>query len=200
MGEACDYVTGAAHKFGGPKAVGFIKLPESANGYRSFLGGSQEGDSRAGTENYPAIAAMLAGLEAGEMKQDQMIQDQSLIRDNFEKQLVAQLSGIRILGQEASRLWNTSTFIMPKHGNTRWVTGLDRLGFEISTGSACATAKNTPSHVLEAMGIASEEARRVVRISGGWNTSAEAWQLLADAIQVVWNKFESEPASNVIQL
>ena len=200
LGEACDFVTGAAHKFGGPKASGFIKMPETANGYSSFLGGSQEGGSRAGTENYAAIAAMLAALEAHEFKMNQDTQDCSSERDRFEEQLKDQFAGICILGQDASRLWNTSTIIMPKHENTRWVTGMDRQGFEISTGSACATAKRDPSHVLAAMGISTDEAKRVVRVSGGWNTPADAWESLAEAFKMVWDKLESEAGSKVIQL
>ncbi|HTB62493.1 MAG TPA: aminotransferase class V-fold PLP-dependent enzyme, partial [Opitutales bacterium] len=60
---ACDYVTGSAHKFGGLKGAGFLKIPTGANLHVQY-GGEQEHGHRAGTENLPAIRAMLAALQA----------------------------------------------------------------------------------------------------------------------------------------
>ncbi|MEZ5330002.1 MAG: aminotransferase class V-fold PLP-dependent enzyme [Verrucomicrobiales bacterium] len=59
LGE-CDYLTGSAHKFGGPKGTGFLIIPEDDRRFRSLIGGPQQEERRAGTENYPAVAAMLA--------------------------------------------------------------------------------------------------------------------------------------------
>ena len=61
--SVCDYVTGCAHKFGGPKGVGFLLVPESGENFSSLAGGMQEEGRRAGTEDVPSILAMLAALE-----------------------------------------------------------------------------------------------------------------------------------------
>ena len=84
---------------------------------------------------------------------------------------------------------------MPAHENTRWVTRLDKLGFEISTGSACATGSSGPSHVLAAMGLSAEQARRTIRVSSGWETTWRDWELLAAAIENVWQQLQAEGGS-----
>ena len=56
----CDFVTGSGHKFGGPQGVGFLKIPETVRKFSTQQGGLQEGGHRAGTENVPAILAMVA--------------------------------------------------------------------------------------------------------------------------------------------
>jgi len=71
---------------------------------------------------------------------------------------------------------------MPFADNMRWVARLDKRGFQVSTGSACATGKDGPSHVLAAMGYTPEEARRAVRVSAGWETTEADWQALAAAL------------------
>jgi len=74
---------------------------------------------------------------------------------------------------------------MPVGENMRWVRKLDRLGFEVSTGSACASGNDAPSHVLAAMGLEAEEARRTIRISSGWETTADEWANLLEALVTV---------------
>ena len=71
-------------------------------------------------------------------------------------------------------------------------------GFSVSTGSACATGKEGPSHVLAALGIPPEEARRVIRISSGWDTTDADWHALREAIVAV--AAEIVPPDNVIKL
>ena len=62
LGE-CDYLSGAAHKFGGPRGIGFLKVPHRSHVTPLLLGGQQEGGRRAGTENVATMVAMLAALD-----------------------------------------------------------------------------------------------------------------------------------------
>ena len=64
----------------------------------------------------------------------------------------------------------------------RWVVKLDRLGFAVSTGSACSSGKEQPSHVLSAMGYRPDQSDRMLRFSAGWETTESDWSALLDAI------------------
>ncbi|MET0263057.1 MAG: aminotransferase class V-fold PLP-dependent enzyme, partial [Rariglobus sp.] len=179
------FVIGAAHKFGGPKSVGLLKLAPQSEGLRGQLGGGQERGHRGGTEDFPAIAAMGSALADAEQKKVFQETERVRWRDGFESAMAAAVPGVRVIGAGADRLWNTVSLLMPFADNTRWVTRLDKRGFQVSTGSACATGKAGPSHVLAALGISPEDAKRVVRVSSGWDTSEADWQALAEAFGAV---------------
>ena len=185
---ACDFVSGCAHKFGGPQGVGFLKVPA---GFRPLLvGGPQEEGRRAGTENVAGILAMIAALETRESLSAPLA-----LRADFETALHRVLPEARILGENAERLWNTVSVIMPEVADCRqrWVVKLDKLGFAVSTGSACASGKEQPSHVLSAMGLAPEAAGRVLRFSSGWETRADDWDALLGGLQRAFTEIVSPP-------
>ena len=197
LGEA-DWVIGSAHKFGGPKGVGFVLAGEGAENFHAQQGGGQEHGHRAGTENFPGVAAMVAALVEAETRKVLLETERLRWREMFERALPAALPGVRVVGAGADRLWNTVSLILPHGENTRWVTRLDKRGFQVSTGSACATAKEGPSHVLAAMGCSTEEARRVIRASAGWETAETDWPKLAQALAEV--SAEVRPADVVVKI
>jgi cysteine desulfurase len=67
-------------------------------------------------------------------------------------------------------------------GQQRWVVKLDKIGFAVSTGSACASGQEKPSHVLAAMGYGPSETGRVLRFSSGWETTMADWNALAEGL------------------
>lgn len=174
----CDYVSGCAHKFGGPPGVGFLKC--TGNLHPLLVGGPQEAGRRAGTENVPAVWAMTAALaEAEQALATGAADERQLWQADFEQELRRALPEVRILGQAFNRLWNTTAVLMPAVDcNQRWVVKLDKLGFAASTGSACASGKEKPSHVLQAMGYGPAEVGRMLRFSSGLETTASAWAAL----------------------
>tara|TARA_Y100000589_G_scaffold330367_1_gene379790 strand:+ start:18 stop:1130 length:1113 start_codon:yes stop_codon:yes gene_type:complete len=179
---ACDFVSGCAHKFGGPQGVGFLKCPSRGAVYSQIVGGTQEEGRRAGTENVAGVLSMMAALEKRESQlASGIIQEKEAWRNAF----VMSLIGAEVLGKGQGRLWNTVTALLPGDCQARWVVKLDKAGFAVSTGSACSSGKETPSHVLTAMGVAKEDADRVVRFSSGWETSAEDWQALVKGVNQV---------------
>jgi cysteine desulfurase len=104
-------------------------------------------------------------------------------RDEFERSLVARLPGTEIVAANAERLWNTVSALMPDTDcQQRWVVRLDRFGYAVSTGSACASGREEPSHVLAAMGYCSSASSRVLRFSSGWETGEEDWRSLLDGL------------------
>ena len=193
--DACDLLTGSFHKLGGPKGVGFLRT-SSEDSVRLLYGGQQEAGLRAGTENVPSILGALASLEdsIGDIAD-------SSNRDLFEKRIAGLIPGIQFLGADAKRLPLVSAFVLPKFENLRWINRMDRLGFAVSTGSACSTGQGGPSHVLSAMGYSSEEARRFVRVSGGWSNETDDWIALADAFGVSYEALDNDEGnSQVISL
>ena len=187
----CDFVSGAAHKFGGPRGIGFLKVPHKLHLTPLLLGGHQERGARAGTENVATIVSMLAALE---IREKQIANNQHLLRgvwrDNFEREFLRAVPDAVIVGAKSPRLWNTVSALMPE-GDKRhlWVVKLDKAGFAASTGSACTTGKEEPSHVLAAMGFKAAQAIRAVRFSAGWETTETDWDALAKALVKVHAEF-----------
>lgn len=117
-----------------------------------LVGGPQEEGRRAGTENVAGVLAMVAALEEREvmLARSEEITSRLAIRGDFEAQLKRDVPGLRIIGSAADRLWNTVSVLLPELPDCRqrWVVKLDKLGFAVSTGSACASGKDETSHVL----------------------------------------------------
>ncbi len=176
---SCEFISACAHKFGGPQGVGFIKSTEPL--LPLLLGGRQEDGSRAGTENVAGVLAMIAALEA--RAGTDLLSAHLAQRAHFEAALIAAMPDCEIVGNASARLWNTVCVIMPEIDcRQRWVVKLDKLGFAVSTGSACASGREKPSYVLAAMGLTSEKAARVLRLSSAPETAPADWLALLDGL------------------
>jgi cysteine desulfurase len=188
----CDWITGSGHKFGGPKGVGFLIVPEgdaSAPTSRSFhgdRGGPQERGRRAGTENVAAIAAMVAALEAAEARTGEAAV-RAAIRDAAERRLREHLPQAIVIGAAAPRLWNTLAVYLAGFDAKKIVARLGRAGVAASTGSACAAGAGSTARSLAAigadrLGIDPAAPGGMVRLSAGWDTTAAEWTLAIDAL------------------
>ena len=191
---ACDFLTGSAHKFGGPKGIGFLKVPEGGRPFRSLRGGPQEERRRAGTENVPAVAAMVAAWEAVEADLATLETSRLAARRVFEERIKTVIPGVHLIAEVSDRLWNTVTLTVPPPANVKWLTRLSAQGFAVSTGSACSRGAGA-SEVLVAMGLPHERSGQVLRLSGGWETTAEDWVALAKAFRVVAEAGDRPPAT-----
>ncbi|HEX5177357.1 MAG TPA: cysteine desulfurase family protein, partial [Chthoniobacteraceae bacterium] len=180
-----DFVSGSAHKFGGPQGIGFLKCAASLDPL--LRGGPQEEGRRAGTENVAGILAAAAALDersSAIAADGGLLQKKTDARDRFINELLRLLPDVRVIGIDAARLWNTVAVIMPRlRGDARWVVKLDKQGVAVSTGSACASGREEPSHVARALEIPSDQAGRILRFSGGWETTEAEWRELLDAIE-----------------
>ena len=110
-------------------------------------------------------------------------------RETFEQNLIEALPGSEIVAAKSPRLWNTVSALMPEADcQQRWVVKLDKLGVAVSTGSACSSGKEEPSHVLRAMGYSPADAARVLRFSGSLQTAASDWNALLAGLESINTK------------
>ena len=182
LGE-CDFVSGCAHKFGGPVGVGFMKVPSNFRAH--LVGGGQEDGRRAGTQN---VAGALAMMAAWQLRERQISAGETNTReewrDSFVQNLQDEIEDFEVVGSGTGRLWNTVAALMPpvEDCRRRWVVRLDKAGFAVSTGSACASGKEKPSHVVSAMGFDPNRSDRMLRFSAGWETTEQDWAELTRAV------------------
>lgn len=194
----CAWLTASAHKCGGPRGIGLLLRPHKNCGGPLIAGGGQERGQRGGTEDLPAIRAMIAAI--GECPTDEQRQRLAAARDDFESTICSTITNTIVLGKSAPRLWNTSALILPMREQQTWLSGLERFGILASTGSACAghSLGTGGSHVPLAMGFDRAQARRMLRFSGNAQTTAADWQRLAEALLGLhqqWQK-ESDPSTD----
>jgi len=193
----CSSLTASAHKFGGPKGVGLLASEEP---HPFVFGGSQENGRRGGTENYPGVEAMSVAWHLVDDLLPELSQ-RLFWRDSFEETMLANFPDMKILGFDAPRLWNTSTFVMPDFENLRYVGKLDKLGFEVSTGSACSSGLSKQSSIPLAMGFSEAETKRLIRVSSYVDQTEEDWQALASAFEQAREELGREAVdSSIISL
>jgi cysteine desulfurase len=166
-----DLMSLSAHKIGGPAGCGaLIVTPELA--IRPLhRGGGQERRLRAGTENLLGIAGFGAAAEQVIALPDAA--RLALLRDRLERRLREACRQVKVLGDTAPRLPNTSCIAMPGMAAETQVIAFDLAGIAVSAGAACSSGKVIRSDVLTAMGIGNDLASSAIRVSLGW-TSREA--------------------------
>ena len=157
-----DFLAASAHKFHGPKGVGFLYSKE-AKMDSLIHGGKQEGQHRAGTENLAAIAAMAAALEEEFSQAEQHAHYIQTLKEQFLTE-IADLD--YYLNQDQGALPHILNMGFPGHLNEQILMRLDLAGIAISSGSACTAGVVQKSHVLEALyGKDSARLSEAIRIS-----------------------------------
>ncbi|QCI68580.1 cysteine desulfurase family protein [Phreatobacter stygius] len=170
IGADAIFVSG--HKIGAPQGVGaIIRGDETVEIDRLVLGGGQEARFRAGTENLAGIAGFGAAAAVVLDGISQEIARITALRDWMEADIATICRASQVIGLQANRLANTSLTVHPGLDGETTVIALDLAGIAVSTGSACASGKVAPSHVLAAMGIAADRAKSAIRVSLGWSTT-----------------------------
>src|SRR5256714_528598 len=168
-----DAASFAAHKFYGPKGVGFLFLSSGLSLQPVLFGGSHENQRRPGTENVPAIAGMAAAAEFV-LPNRQTEQDRQLkLRDELWNLISQNVPDAKLNGVNAPRLANTLNVSLLGVDSEMLLIALDLKGVCASSGSACMVGSVSASHVLLAMGLPVERARSAVRLSLGKQTTAE---------------------------
>lgn len=178
----------SAHKMGGPKGIGALIVDRSLLWPALILGGGQQDDHRSGTENVAAIVGFGAAAEHARQTLDQSAKHCRQLRDALEARLKT-LPGATIFAERSERLPNTVFFALQGYDSDSLLMALDRQGFSVSSGSACGTGRQTPSHVLQAMGVDDLTALGAVRVSVSADNTLDEIERLADALAMEVNRF-----------
>jgi len=177
-----DAMSLGAHKFYGPKGVGLLYL-RAGTPFQPFMtGGSHEGGRRAGTENVPLIVGMAKALELAEAERVTEGVRLRALRDRLIGGVLERVNGAALTGSATWRLDNHVSFVIDHADAESMLIALDLAGVAASSGSACASGANRPSHVLDALGIAPARAAGALRFSLGAATSADEIDFLLDTL------------------
>lgn len=173
-GLGCDLLTTSAHKLYAPKGVGALYVRRGVRLMGQNIGGHQERERRAGTENVPGIVAFgEAAKLAREELHERTAHDASL-RDRFERKVIEMIPDVVMNGDRARRLPHLSNISFRYIEGEGLLINLDLQGVAVSTGSACSSGTLEPSPVIRALGVDDEIARGSIRFSfGKENTEAE---------------------------
>jgi cysteine desulfurase len=180
-----DALSGGAHKFYGPKGAGFLYLRSGTLFWPQVTGGSHEGGRRAGTENVPLIVGMAKALELAEAQREQEMARQGALRERLIDGVMQGIAGVQLTGARRDRLANHASFVVAGADAEGMLIALDMAGIAASSGSACASGSQRPSHVLEAIGISPAAAAGALRFSVGQGTSAEDVDYIVDRLREI---------------
>jgi len=190
-----DAASFGAHKFYGPKGVGFLYLRSGLSIQPIMFGGAHENERRPGTENVAAIAGMAAAAEFVLRDREEQQDRQSRFRDQLWEKISASTPEARQNGEGVSRLANTLNISFLGLDSQMLLIALDLKGVCASSGSACMVGSVVASHVLLAMGLSMEHARSAVRFSLGKQTTGEEIAAAGQAISEIAERLTKRKSS-----
>jgi len=169
-----DLLSVSAHKLHGPKGVGALYVKKGTRISPFMLGGHQEANRRAGTENVPGIVGLGKACELAAENIEEENGRVKHLRDKLEGAILEKCPDCRVNGDKENRLPNTSNISFEYIEGEAILLMLDRYGICASSGSACTSGSLEPSHVLRAMGVPFTAAHGSIRFSlSRYNTEEE---------------------------
>ena len=177
-----DLLSASAHKFHGPKGVGFLYARKGVRLSTLIEGGAQERGKRAGTENVAGIVSMAAALEEANENMEENAKKLTALRDR----LIAGLYEIphcALNGDAARRLPSNVSFCFEGIEGESLLLLLDDKGVSASSGSACTSGSLDPSHVLLAIGRVHDVAHGSLRLSLGEDATEEEVDYIIGAVK-----------------
>lgn len=173
-----DMLSASAHKFNGPKGIGFLYIKEGVNWPALIKGGTQENGLRAGTENVASIVGMATALEENVIS---ICENESHLA-HLEEILISNLSrsGIAFYRNGAeNHIKGNVSLSFPNRSGESIMHRLDLKGICVSTGSACDSKDTQISHVLKAIGLEVMLAKGTIRISlSKYNTEHDMMKIV----------------------
>ncbi len=162
-----DMLSLSGHKFHGPKGIGALYVRRGTFFKPLIIGGHQEFNRRAGTENVPAIIGLGKACDLAAQYPEEEKTRVRALRDKLEKGIIETVRQVRVNGIGTLRLPNTSNISFEYIEGESILLLLNEYGISVSTGSACSSGSLEPSHVLLAMGLTPTSAQGAIRFSLG---------------------------------
>ena len=182
----CDLLTMSAHKLYAPKGVGALYVRRGVRLMGQNIGGHQERERRAGTENVPGIVAFGEAAKLAREELHERTTHDSSLRDRFEQKIIELIPDVVMNGDRQQRLPHLSNISFRYIEGEGLLINLDLQGVAVSTGSACSSGTLEPSPVIRALGVSDEIARGSIRFSfGKENTEAEVDYTVEVLVQAV---------------
>lgn len=187
-----DMLSASAHKFGGPKGVGFLYVKRDVKMHSFIHGGAQERGRRAGTYNVPGIVGMGKASELCAVTMSDDIKKEIKLREHLIGRVLSEIEGVYINGTRQKRLPGNINFYIENVEGQSLLILLDQKGICVSSGSACTSGSLDPSHVLKAMGQNDERARGSVRITLSSDNTLEQIDYVADELKRIVNQLRAK--------
>lgn len=178
-----DYLSASAHKFHGPKGVGFLYVRRNQDLSSFIHGGSQERGKRAGTENVAGIVGMAQALVIAAQEMPYTRGKLTRLRNYFVERVRHEIPNIRLNGHPYKRLPGNVNFSIEGIDATALLVLLEEDGICASAGSACNTGQTRISHVIEAIRVPEDYAGGSVRFTMGRDTTRRDVDACVDALK-----------------
>ena len=173
-----DLLSSSAHKFNGPKGIGFLYKKKGIELPSLLMGGSQEFGNRAGTENVPSIVGMATALQEN---MDSLQMNVTHLQ-HLEELLINGLKDNKISfcrNGATNHIAGNISLSFPGADGEALLHRLDLIGISVSTGSACDSKETQISHVLKAIHLDEQLAKGTIRVSlGRWNNEEEILSII----------------------
>ena len=186
-----DMLSASAHKFHGPKGIGFFYLRDSVKLNALIHGGAQERSRRAGTHNVPGIVGLAAAAKFAVEEMDKNIRIETELRDYAIDRILKEVPHARLNGDRKNRLPNNINICFRFIEGESMLIMLDQKGICASSGSACTSGSLDPSHVLLAIGLPHEIAHGSLRLTLSAETTKEEMDYVIDQIKVIIERLRS---------
>lgn len=182
-----DFLSASAHKFGGPKGVGFLYAKGGSVLNRLLDGGAQESGMRAGTENVAGIVGMAAALETSCGRMGESEATLRLLAAELAAGLSTLFPDAGVIGspKPIERIPGFVAIAIPGHPAEGMLHIFDMKGIAVSVGAACNSRETKVSHVLKAIGLTNNEARCTLRISLGPENTEDDVEQIRSALRLV---------------
>ncbi len=177
-----DLLSLSAHKFYGPKGVGILYVRRGTPLWPIQTGGGHERGRRPGTENIPYIVALATALRLAQEEREAEAARLTALRDRLIDGIEARIPDVQLTGHRTRRLPGHTSFIIRGVEAEGMLMGLDLEGICASSGSACTSGAQEPSHVLTAMGIPRRDAVGHLRLTLGRSTRPEDVDRVLDVL------------------
>jgi cysteine desulfurase len=151
--EGWAAAAGSAHKWGGPSGVGVLLVRKGARWRNPFPADDRTDERTTGFENVPAALAAAAALQAVTDERAETTARLHALVARIRERVAAEVPDVEVVGDPVHRLPHLVTFSCLYVDGEALVTGLDRRGYGVASGSACTSSTLAPSHVLAAMGV-----------------------------------------------